>query len=93
MGKAEGLAELRALPPPREVYTLWVETNEAAVAFIEAVILWQDHIANVRREFRKIEGHTWFKMFVTSGCLGEVLRILERLRRFVYIGSVRVEAP
>lgn len=86
-------AKLRDLPPPREVYTLWVETNEAAVAFIEAVILWDDHIANVRREFRKIGDHTWFKMFVTPGCLEEVLGILDALKKFVYIGAVRLEAP
>lgn len=89
----ERFVKLRELAPPREVYTLWVETSEAAVAFIEAVILWEDHIANVRREFRKIGNHTWFKMFVTPGCLEEVLYILERLKRFVYIGSVHVEAP
>ncbi len=85
-------AKLRELPAPREVYTLWVETNEAAVAFIEAVILWEDHIANVRREFRNIGGHTWFKMYVTPGYLEEVLEILGHLKKFVYIGSVRVEA-
>lgn len=93
MGKRELLKALGELSPPREVYTLWVETNEAAVAFIEAVILWEDHIANVRREFRRIGGHTWFKMYVTPGCLEEVLRILERLKRFVYIGAVKVEVP
>ncbi len=93
MERGERFAKLRELSPPREVYTLWVETHEAAVAFIEAVILWEDHIANVRREFRNIGGHTWFKMYVTPGYLEEVLEILQHLKRFVYIGSVKVEAP
>jgi|GEM_PF-856767 hypothetical protein len=93
MERKDRFTKLRELPAPREVYTLWVETNEAAVAFIEAVLLLEDHIANVRREFRKIGDHTWFKMFVTPGCLEEILRILERLKRFVYVGAVQVEMP
>lgn len=93
MGGGDRFAKLRELPAPREVYTLWVETNEAAVAFIEAILLWEDHIANVRREFRAIGGHTRFKMYVTPGHLERVLELLQRLKRFVYIGSVEVEAP
>ncbi len=93
MGKRDRFAKIRELPAPREVYTVWVETNEAAVAFIEAVLLWEDHIANVRREFRKIGNHTWFKMYVTPGCLERVLGMLQRLKPFVYIGSVQVEGP
>ncbi len=90
--EGDRLAALRDLGKPREVYTLWVETHEGAVAFIEAVLLWEDNIANVRREFRRIRGHTWFKMYVTPGCLERVLEILERLKAYVYIGSVCVEA-
>ncbi len=70
-----------------------METNEAAVAFIEAILLWEDHIANVRREFRRMGGHTWFKLFVTPGHLERVLEILRSLKRFVYIGAVQVESP
>ncbi|NOX45026.1 MAG: hypothetical protein GXO72_04770 [Caldiserica bacterium] len=92
MAGRDRFAKLRELPPPREVYTVWVETNEAAVAFIEAVLLWEDHVANVRREFRGMGGHTWFKLFVTPGHLERVLELLRGLKRFVYIGAVQVES-
>lgn len=87
------LEVLRSLPPAEDPYLLWVEAEEASVYFIEAVLLWIDNIANVRREYRVEGGRTWFKMYVTKGGLEEVLDILRELKRFVYIGSVRVEAP
>jgi len=90
MSSDRGITRLQR---PREPYVLWVEVNEEALYLLEAVLLWEDNMANVRREYRVREGRKWFKVFVTPGYLEEVLGILGELRRWMYVGSVRLEIP
>ncbi|MBC7109215.1 MAG: hypothetical protein H5T41_10630 [Methanomassiliicoccales archaeon] len=48
-------------------------------------------MANVRREYREIQGRKFFKIYVAPGCLAEALEVLDRLKKFVRIGEVIVE--
>jgi hypothetical protein len=88
---AERFAALRNFKPPEELHILWVEMDEEALHMVDGVFGMSDGVANVRREYREIEGRKFFKIFVAHGCLDEALETLERLKKFVRIGEVRIE--
>lgn len=88
---ADRFSALRNLAPPEELPVLWVEMDEEALHFVDGVFGMYDGLANVRREYREIEGRKFFKIFVASGCISEALAVLERAKKFVRIGEIRVE--
>jgi hypothetical protein len=88
---AERFAALRNFKPPEELHILWVEMDEEALHMVDGAFGMSDGVANVRREYREIEGRKFFKIFVAHGCLDEALETLERLKKFVRIGEVRIE--
>lgn len=95
-------ARLRGLPRPQEG-VFWVETTEEGLFFVDAVLMSQDGVANVRREYREEGGprgimtgraiprggRKFFKVYVPPGLADEALALLERLRRYVPIGEIR----
>lgn len=83
-------ARLRGLPRPQEG-VLWVETTEEGLYFVDAVLMSLDGVANVRREYREEGGRKFFKVYAPPGLGDEALATLERLRRYVPIGKIRVE--
>ncbi len=82
---------LRTLQPPPEAHVLWVEVNEEGVHFLDAAFGAWDDLVNVRREYKSEGGRTLFKIFVAPGCLDEALGVLDRARKFIPIGEIRVE--
>jgi len=48
-----------------------------------------DGLANVRREYREEGGRKLYKLYVAPGAVEEVLRLLERARRFAPVGETR----
>jgi len=88
---AERFAALRKFKPPEELHILWVEMDEEALHMVDGAFGMSDGVANVRREYKEIEGRKFFKIFVAHGCLDEALETLDRLKKFVRIGEVRIE--
>lgn len=82
---------LRKLTPPRDIHTLWVEMDEETVHAVDGAFAMSDGVANVRREYREIGGKKFFKIYVASGCLSQALEVLDKLRKWVRIGEIRVE--
>lgn len=89
---ADPFAALRSVPRPGDAITAWVETEPAAIHFLDAVFSSGSGEANVRREYRDVGGRRLFKVFVAPGCEAEVRRTLSRVARYVRIGEVRVES-
>lgn len=69
--------------------TLLVELEERDVHFLDVIIRGYDGIADLRREYKLIEGRTFFKLLVPSGFRREVEGLLGELREYAAIGEVR----
>lgn len=82
-------SRLRTLTPPRDAEVVWVETTDKALHFLDGMLMATDGLANVRREYRGEEGRKLFKLYVAPGAMEEVLRLLERARRFAPVGEIR----
>ncbi len=82
---------LRRLTPPRKMHVLWVEMDEEILHTVDGAFGLSDGVANVRREYREMSGRKFFKIYVAPGYLAEALAVLERLKRSVPLGEVRVE--
>jgi len=72
--------------------TLLVELEERDVHFVSTIIRGYDGIADLRRDYRLIEGKTFFKLLVPPGFRREVEGVLEELREYASIGEVREDA-
>lgn len=73
--------------------TLLVELEERDVHFVSTIIRGYDGIADLRRDYRLIEGKTYFKLLVPPGFRREVEGLLDELRAYAPIGEVREDAP
>lgn len=85
------MPRFKTSPPPREARVLWVETTDAGLHFLDAVLMATDGLANVRREYREEVGRKLYKVFVAPQAEEEVMRLLRRAGEFVPIGEVRLE--
>lgn len=84
------LSRPSAFRPPQDAEVIWVETTDKALHFLDGILMATDGLANVRREYREEEGRKLFKVYVAPGAVEEVLRLLERARRFAPVGEVRL---
>lgn len=88
MGERFSLGKHR---PPEELHILWVEMDEEALHTVDGVFGMSDGVANVRREYKESGGRKFFKIFVAQGYLEEALETLDRVKKSVRIGEVRIE--
>ena len=77
--------------PPDDSIEVYVELEEDDLFFLDAVIEGYDGIANVRREYRVVEGAKEFRILTTPSCLDETLSVIRDLRRFIFVGRIVVE--
>lgn len=66
----------------------WIETEEEEIHFIDAIVSAYDGLANVRREYRIMDGKTYFKVYVGPGLEPEFEELIDRLRMHVQIGDL-----
>lgn len=78
-------------PPPDDSVEVYVELEEEDLYFLDAVIEGYDGIANVRREYRVVEGDKEFRVLTSPGCLDKTLAVIRDLRRFIFVGRITVE--
>ncbi|MFW6005867.1 MAG: hypothetical protein ACOC9A_00310 [Candidatus Bipolaricaulota bacterium] len=78
-------------PPPDDSIEVYVELEEEDLYFLDAVIEGYDGIANVRREYREVEGDKEFRILTSPGCLNKTLAVIRDLRRFIFVGRITVE--
>lgn len=78
-------------PPPDDSIEVYVELEEEDLYFLDAVIEGYDGIANVRREYREVEGDKEFRILTSPGCLDRTLEVIRDLRRFIFVGRITVE--
>ena len=78
-------------PPPDDSIEVYVELEEEDLHFLDAVLEGYDGIANVRREYRVVNGYKEFRILTTPGCLEKTLTVIRDLRRFIFVGSITVE--
>lgn len=78
-------------PPPDDSIEVYVELEEEDLYFLDAVIEGYDGIANVRREYREVEGDKEFRILTSPGCLDKTLAVIRDLRRFIFVGRITVE--
>lgn len=78
-------------PPPDDSIEVYVELEEEDLYFLDAVIEGYDGIANVRREYREVEGDKEFRILTSPGCLDRTLDVIRDLRRFIFVGRITVE--
>jgi hypothetical protein len=72
----------------RDATVYWVNTTEAEVHFIDAIVSAYDGLANVRRDYRLRDGKIYFKVYVAPGMEDEFLSLTVRLREVAAIGEV-----
>ena len=80
-------------PPPADSTEVYVELEEEDLYFLDAVIEGYDGIANVRREYRKVDGAKEFRILTSPSCLDRTLDIIRDLRRFIFVGKITIEEP
>jgi len=68
--------------------TLLVELEERDVHFVSTIVRGYDGIADLRRDYRLIEGRTFFKLLVPPSFRREVEGLLDELREYASIGEV-----
>ena len=66
----------------------WIETTEAEIHFIDAIVSAYDGLANVRRDYRVQNGRMYFKVYVGPGLEEEFELLIRQLRRRAKIGDV-----
>jgi len=66
----------------------WIETAGEEIHFIDAIVSAYDGVANIRREYRIIDGKTYFKVYVGPGLEPEFEELIDRLRMHVQIGDL-----
>lgn len=71
--------------------TLLIELEERDIHFLDTIIRGYDGIACLRRDYRLINGKTYFKLLVSPGFRREVDQLLEELRGYAWIGEVQQE--
>lgn len=69
----------------------WLATSDSEIHFIDGILSAYDGLASVRREYRIVDGDTYYKVFVSEGMEDEFLEVLERLRQRADIREVRRE--
>ena len=72
----------------RDATVYWVNTTEAEVHFIDAIVSAYDGLANVRRDYRLRNGKIYFKVYVAPGMEDEFLSLAVRMREITAIGEV-----
>ncbi len=78
-------------PPPDDSIEVYVELEEEDLYFLDAVIEGYDGIANVRREYREVEGAKEFRILTSPSCLDRTIEVIRDLRRFIFVGRITVE--
>jgi|GEM_PF-950617 len=82
---------LDSLPgPPSDTWDIYVELEEEDLHFLDAIIQGYDGLANVRREYRAPDGYREFRIMVSPEFLQETIRLLRELRRYIFIGKIKV---
>lgn len=76
--------------PPKDSVALYVEMEEADLHFLDAVIKAYDGIANVRREYRVVDGEKQFLVYTSPGLLDFTVNKIRSLRQYIYIGKIVV---
>jgi hypothetical protein len=79
--------------PPSDSIEVYVELEEEDLHFLDAVLEGYDGIANVRREYRVVDGNKEFRIYTSPGCLDRTLSVIRDLRRFIFVGKITVEKP
>lgn len=64
-----------------EALVYWVAAREPEVHFLDAILSAYDGLANVRRDYRLMNGMAYYRVYVSPGMESEFLEIVERLRR------------
>ncbi len=78
-------------PPPADSVEVYVELEEEDLHFLDAIIEGYDGVANVRREYRVVEGDKQFRILTSPSYLDRVIEIIRDLRRFIFVGRIIVE--
>ncbi len=71
--------------------TLLVELEERDIHFLDTIIRGYDGIASLRRDYRVINGRTFFELLTSSGFRQEVEELLEELRPYAPVGQILEE--
>ena len=75
---------------PEDSIELYVEMEECDLHFLDAITKGYDGIANVRREYRVVDGEKQFLVYTSPGMLDFTLNKIRSLRRYMYIGKIVV---
>ncbi|MFB6290673.1 MAG: DUF4911 domain-containing protein [Candidatus Bipolaricaulia bacterium] len=78
-------------PPPEDSIEVYVELEEEDLHFLDAVLEGYDGIANVRREYRVVDGAKEFRILTSPGYLEKTLSVIRDLRRFIFVGKITIE--
>ena len=69
----------------------YVELEEEDLHFLDAILEGYDGIANVRREYRVVDGDKQFRILTSPSCLDRTLEVIRDLRRFIFVGRIVLE--
>jgi hypothetical protein len=69
--------------------TCLVELNEQEIHFLDAIIEGYDGIATLLRDYRLIEGKTYFRLLIPQGFRREAEEVLRELREYAAVGEIR----
>ena len=72
----------------RDAVVYWLNTTEAEIHFIDAIISAYDGLATVRREYRIHDGEVQYKIYVSPGMEDEFLEVMDRLRTKAKMGRL-----
>ncbi len=78
-------------PPPADTVEVYVELEEEDLHFLDAILEGYDGIANVRREYRVVDGDKQFRILTSPSCLDRTLEVIRDLRRFIFVGRIILE--
>ncbi len=76
---------------PSDTRAIYVEMRERDIYFLETIVKGYDGIAHVRRDWLARNGRRFVRILVPPGLEGEVLRVLERVKRYIPLGEIRTE--
>ena len=77
--------------PPIDSTEVYVELEEEDLHFLDAILEGYDGIANVRREYRVVDGDKQFRILTSPSCLDRTLEVIRDLRRFIFVGRIVLE--
>jgi len=77
-------------PPSADTVTVAVEVAREDMSFLDNIVQAHDGIAQVRWDYRLIEGRPCYEIQTTPHFLDDTLQLLERLKAHMEIGLIRV---